>query len=510
MAKGDNRPDDIVPRDNATGGLGARAVRGAMMSGAAQGVKLTVQIASVVVLSRFLSPRDFGLVAMASPLIAFASMAQNLGLSQAVVVSRELTYRQASTMFWINAALSFALMLILMLCSPLAAVFYNANELTPIVAALAVAIFTTGLGAQHLAMATRMMRFGGLALVDMATAVVGLAAAIAWAWFDPSPWALVASALASALASVVGAWMVSGWRPGRPANIRSVWTMLRFGGGLTTFNLTNFFARNLDNILIGRFHGAGPLGLYDRAYKLLLFPLQQITWPLQRVMVPTLSRLVDEPERYRSAYSRTVGQILLLTLPGILCLLIWADVAIPLMLGAQWSGAVDIFRWLALASLHQPLTVTLGWLFISQSRTGQFGRWGIFNAASCAVAFTAGLPWGAEGVAAAYALSDIFIRLPLVWRLAGSRGPVSARDLIHLALPFVLAGSVAGAAMFAVGALLPRTLIGLLLAVTLGYLTYGAVLMTRPLGRRTLGETLTLLRGIVSRRTAQQPVQPSA
>lgn len=497
-------PDGIVPREGVTGALGARAVRGAVMSGAAQGVKLAVQIASVVVLSRFLSPQDFGLVAMASPFIAFASMAQNLGLSQAVVVSRDLTYRQASTMFWINAALSFVLMTVLMAASPAASAFYNKSELTPIVIALAVAVFTAGLGAQHLAIATRMMRFGGLAIVDVATAILGLCVALFWAWFDPSPWALVASVLASSITSLVGAWIVSGWLPSRPANYRTVWAMLRFGGGLTTFNLTNFFARNLDNILIGRFHGATSLGLYDRAYKLLLFPLQQITWPLQRIMVPTLSRLVDEPERYLSAYSRTVSQILLITIPGILCLLLWADVAIPTLLGAQWAGAVDIFRWLALASLHQPLTVTLGWLFISQSRTGQFGRWGLFNAASCAVAFVIGLPWGAEGVAAAYAISDILIRLPLIWRLAGSRGPVSALNLRQLATPFLLAGIGAGLTIFSAGMVMPRSLLGFVTAGILGYLAYFAVLAALPSGRRTFKESGSLFRQIFRRRSGHQ------
>lgn len=489
----------MVPREDGSGGLGARAVRGAAMSGIAQGVKLAVQIVSVVLLSRFLSPRDFGLIAMAAPVISFASMAQNLGLSQAVVVSRDLTYAQASTMFWINAGLSLALALVLMLCAPLVAAFYGEPRLAAIVAVLAVAVFASGLGAQHLAMATRAMRFGKLALVDMAVAVLGLAAALAWAFFDASPWALVASSLAGAVASLVGAWSVSGWRPGRPRSWRTVTGMLRFGGGLTTFNLSNFFARNLDNILIGRFHGPGPLGLYDRAYKLLLFPLQQITYPLQRVMVPTLSRLIDEPERYRSAYGRTVGQIMLIALPGILCLLIYADVAIPFLLGPQWVAAVGIFRWLALASLHQPMTVTLGWLFVSQSRTGQFGRWGLFNAASCAVAFAIGLPWGAEGVAAAYAISDVAIRLPLVWRLAGKEGPVSARDLTRIAAPFALGGTVSALVLLAARTVLPPSLLGLIAAGLIAYLVAWAVLAATPPGRRILGESLSMARAVLRR-----------
>ena len=484
---------DIVPHEQGSGGLGARAVRGAAVSGIAQGVKLVVQIVSVILLSRLLSPRDFGLIAMAAPIIALATLAQSLGLSEAVVVSRDLTYTQASTMFWINAALSLTLALVLMLTAPLVAAFYAEPRLTAIVAVLAIAVLTSGLGAQHLAMATRAMRFGKLALVDMAMAVLSLVAALVWAWFDPSPWALVASALAAAFASLAGAWSVSGWRPGRPDSWRSVTAMLRFGGGLTTFNLSNFFARNLDNVLIGRFDGPGPLGLYDRAYKLLLFPLQQITYPLQRVMVPTLSRLIDDPARYRSAYGRTVEQIVLIVLPGILCLMIYADIAIPFLLGEQWVAAVGIFRWLALAALHQPMTATLGWLFVSQSRTGQFGRWGLFNAASCAIAFAVGLPWGAQGVAAAYAISDIALRAPLVWRLAGSEGPVATRDLVRIAAPFALGGGVSALILFAARLALPLSPLGLIVAGMLSYLGALATLAALPSGRATLAQSFSMI-----------------
>lgn len=485
-------PEAIVPRAGGTRGVGAQAMRGVAASGIAQGVKLGVQIMSVVLLSRFLAPHDFGLIAMASPIISFANMAQNLGLSQAVVVNPTLTYGQASTMFWINAGLSLLLAVVLAVCAPFVSTFYGEGELTWIVTALAVAVFGSGLGAQHLAMATRGMRFGAIAIVEMAMAVLGLCVALIWALLDPSPWALVASTLITALTSLIGAWIISGWRPRRPESFATVSPMLRFGGGLTTFNLSNFFARNLDNILIGRVHGPIQLGLYDRAYKLLLFPLQQITYPLQRVMVPTLSQLLDEPDRYRSAYCRTVGQILLVTLPGILCLLVYTDVAILLMLGPQWIGAVDIFRWLALASLHQPMTVTLGWLFISQSRTGQFARWGLFNAASCAVAFGAGLPWGAVGVAAAYALTDICIRLPLVWRLAGSQGPVSAHDITRLAIPFAFAGSLTAFILFAVRPLLPPSAISLAVAVILSYATTVIGLSFTRSGRTTIGQGLSL------------------
>src|SRR3546814_14240940 len=88
-------------------------------------------------------------------------------------------------------------------------------------------------------------------------------------------------------------------------------SLLHFGRGLAGFNILNFISRNADNVLIGRFTSATQPGYYDRAYKLLLFPLSQINNPVGRVLIPIFSRLVDQPERYRQTYLPPVGQLLI-------------------------------------------------------------------------------------------------------------------------------------------------------------------------------------------------------
>ena len=270
--------------------------------------------------------------------------------------------------------------------------------------------------------------------------------------------------------------------------------MLRLGGGVTTFNISNFFARNLDNVLIGRVAGAAELGLYDRAYKLLLLPLQQINNPIGRVMVPILSRLVDEPERYRQAYSRTAQQILLITVPGVLFLIFTADTLIPALMGHEWAGAAPIFTWLGLAALPQPFSNTLGWLFVSQQRTGQFARWGLFNAVTSIAAFILGLPWGAIGVAAAYALSDVCLRLPALWWYAGREGPVRTKQIWALAAPFAAAGAVAAIPLAALR--LTSTgwpLLDLAIAAAVSYLGVASALLASSTGRGILKESLGLV-----------------
>src|SRR3546814_12433911 len=95
---------------------------------------------------------------------------------------------------------------------------------------------------------------------------------------------------------------------------------------------------------------------------------------------------------------------------------------------------MPILLWLSFAAVHQPLSATTGWLFISQSRTGELARWGMVVAVTSIGAFAVGLPWGAVGVAAAYGLSDLFIRAPIIWYWVGRRGPVANRDFVKLGL----------------------------------------------------------------------------
>lgn len=426
---------DARPTDN----LRRRATTGAISTGASQAFRVILQFLSVIVLSRLLPPSEFGLMAMISPIIAFALMFSDLGLTQATVTAREISSEQLSTLFWVNTGFAAALTVGLGLAAPLIGGFYGEPRIVLPTVVLASSILITALAAQHRALADRAMRFHSVALIEIAAAALGLVTAIVMARQAPSIWALVASNLVMAAITTVGLWAVSPWAPSFKVSFDKARGSLRFGRGLLGFNLTNFLSRNMDNVLIGRFVGPQGLGYYDRAYKLLLFPLTQINRPIGRVIVPILSRLADEPDRYRAVYVRTVRQLLLFTLPGVAFLLVNADSLVPAVLGEQWRASVPIFIWLGCAALHQPLSATTGWLFVSQSRTGEFAQWGVVVAVTSIAAFLIGLPWGALGVAAAYGLSDLLLRAPIVWIWVGRKGPVSTRDLIRIAWPNAVA-----------------------------------------------------------------------
>lgn len=478
-----------------------RVSRGAAVSGVAQAVRVFVQFFSVVIVSRFLTPEAFGIVAMVAPILGLAALMQEFGITQAIVQKARLSHVEASTLFFIGFGISLLMALVLLAIAPLVASFYREPQTAALVSAMAIVVLVTGLGAQHIALLNRAMRFGMLAMLDAGGAVAGLAATLIWLYFDPSFWAIYIGSLVAAAVPAAGAWAAVRWVPGRPRRNTGARGAIHFGAGITGFNLANFFARNLDNVLIGRAWGQHVLGLYDRAYKLMLLPIQQINAPLSRVMLPALSRMVDEPDRYRYAFLRTMRQILLVTLPGLACLTIKADVVVPLLLGDAWAGAAPIFAALGFAGLVQTLNNPCGWLFVSQSRTWEFMRWGVFNAITCVIGFLIGLPYGAVGVAIVYAIGE-YIRTPLLWAYLCRRGPVRRHDILSLGLQHYGAAFVAMAAVYAIGLVMPAgvpAIVTLGLCVVVAYAVSFAVVGMFPQGRTAITDSLALVTASVGR-----------
>lgn len=421
-----------------TGSMRGRIGRGAAWTAGGQMIRTGTSIAQVLVLSHMLRPSDFGVVAMCAPILAFITLFQDLGLSQAAIQKEKITHDDVNFLFWVNVGVCLLLALVLVGSSPLVAAFYGDQRVMALMAAMSSTVFLAGLTAQHSAMLGRKMQFNRLAAIGSAGGVIGLVVSIGAALCDWSYWALFAGTFATSVSTTIGTWLASEWRPSRPKSNANAKELLRFGAGLTGFNLVNFFARNLDSILIGRFWGSNELGYYDRANRLLLFPMSQVMNPMSQVMVPALSRMTDHPSRYRNAFLKSLSAVLLVILPGVAFATATADYLIPLLLGPQWTETAEIFRALGFASLLQSVNNPAGWLFVSQGRTGEFLRWGIAGSVLVVLGFVIGLKFGAVGMAIAYAIAE-YIKTPLLWMYIGRKGPVRTNDVLTSIGPFLLA-----------------------------------------------------------------------
>jgi O-antigen/teichoic acid export membrane protein len=385
--------------------LKGRSIRGGAVTFTAQLAKFVIQVGSTAVLARLLMPADFGLVAMVSAVTGFVGSFGDLGLSSATIQRAEISHEQVSTLFWINIGVSLLISAVVAALAPGIAWFYHEPKLTWITLISAGGFIFGGLTAQHYALLTRQMRFGAMALVQtlpqLASALVGIGLALAgWGY-----WALVIMGIVGGAGTALVSWIASGWRPGLPSSSSGVGSMLAFGGHLTGSNLLNYLTRNADNVLIGRFLGPGPLGIYSKAYALLMFPVQQINAPVNGVVLPALSRLQSQPDRYRRFFLRTVEGIAFIGMPIIVFAFVDARFVILTVLGPKWLGAVIIFRLLAPAALVGTINSAPVWIFTSLGRADRQFLWAAVSSPIILGGFLIGLRWGAAGVAASFSIT---------------------------------------------------------------------------------------------------------
>ncbi len=477
--------------------LGQRSVRGGLATFAAQELRIVLQFGSQIVLARLLLPADFSLLAMVAPLLTLVQIFNELGLSQATIQRAEISHGELSQLFWVNLAASLALACAMALAAPLVVWFYGEPRLGMICVCLAALLVLSGLGAQQIALMNRRMRFTALATIDIACAAASVLVGIAAALLGMGYWSLVLMQAANSATILVMCWMMSDWRPGWPRHAAGLGGLLRFGGHVTGANLITFLGANLDLVLIGRLSGSVALGLYDRAFRLVAAPIWQISLPVARVAVSLLSRLHGQEARYRHAWIRMLQLLLAMTTPAVIWTAMAAPVVVPLLLGPTWRPAAPIVSALALATAFAPLSISAGWLFVSQGRTGEQLRFVSLKAALAILSLLAGLPWGALGVARAAAVAALLVHGSQLWG-AGLRGPVTHGTILRGCAPVALGALACGAGL----ALFQRVAVPgnwpaplwLLAGVVASYASFGAGVVALGEGRHLLGDIRRLRR----------------
>lgn len=388
---------------------------------------ILLQVLSTVILARLLTPADFGVVAAVLTVSTFARLFQQAGLSAATIQAKRISHDQASALFWMNALVGACLTVLVAAASPAVALFFQIPELVPVNLAVSSNFLLAGFGVQHTALLQRNMCFASLGVVWIFSAFAGAVTSVVLAIIGLGYWALVWGTLVTSALQSLGAWMATGWAPGWPKKSRGTMKLLRFGLNVTGFELANYFARNLDNVLIGRVWGPSALGFYSRAYSLLLLPINSLRSPLLSVAFPALSRLGDQPKLYRQYYCRYVAILAFLSMPLAAVLFATSESAILLLLGEKWLPAAKLFSILALTAFIQPVATSWGLVLQASGHSGRYLIWGIWNALAVACGFAIGIGWGPRGVAICYCIVNYLMLHPSLC-YGFKNTPVEPRD----------------------------------------------------------------------------------
>jgi PST family polysaccharide transporter len=347
-----------------------------------------------ILLARLLGPRDFGLIGMGNVVLGFASLFADLGLTSALVQRENLEERHRSSVFWVNLALGILLFGLTALFSGAIADFFREPGLTPVLPAIAFTFVLAPIASVHFSMLSREMHFKRLAQIEILATVLSGATGVGMALAGFGVWSLVTQRLVSSVVSVAGRLAAYRWHPRFVCDPSALRDLLGFSLNLLGFSLLNYWARHLDDLLIGRYMGARALGIYARAYETMMTPVREISGVLSRVMFPSLATIQDDRQRVKAVYVRSLGVIALVTFPFMAIVGAAAEPLVLTLFGRDWHPLVPVLRVVCVAGAFQSLGTTVGWIYQALGRTDVMLRYGAFASAAIAASIVVGVWMG--------------------------------------------------------------------------------------------------------------------
>lgn len=431
------------------------SVKGVAWLGSTQILGQATHFGIRLVLARLLLPDAFGLIAVAMLGVHLAELASDLGFGSALVQRRDLQESHKATAFWSNILAGCLLFFSLSSAAPLIARFFHQPELTPLIVALSVSVVIQAPQTTLQNLFVRELRYDIVGSNRLFSIAIGGVVGIGFAALGLGPWALASEALSRSSTATVLYFLRSPWRPTLLFDRSAFSELWNYSQYLIGARFANFFNRNADTLLIGRFLDPTSLGYYNLGYQLVLLPLIYFTRPLAAVLFATLSRVSSDRRRMQKGYLHAVAVVSLITFPIMTLLALVAPALIPSVLGQKWQPAAALFPFLCVVGLVQSVQNLIPAVFRATGRTDYVLRMALTSSVLNFIAFSLGLRWGIMGVAVAYACASLLVApvlqiwlvslLGISWKSLADSVKLPFLATVALAATWYLTGAALGA-----------------------------------------------------------------
>lgn len=328
-----------------------------------------VSLGITAILARHVSPAAFGTMAIASVIMAFLDIFSDMGLGVAIVQFKDLTKNQINSLFTVSVALAIVLTAILFGSSSLIAEFYKDPTLTNIIRWLCICLFFKALNIIPNGMMLKNKKFKAIAIRTLCFQVISGGAAC---WMAFSGWGIYAL-LISPIVSAIGVFGYNFYnypqRPVLPIDLDAVKRVWSYSMYQFLFSIINYFSRNADSLIIGKSFSMKELGYYDKSYRLMQLPLQNITFVITPVLHPILSSLQDNKEELSAKNIHLTRILSQISFPLGIILFFCASPIIMIIFGKNWIPAIPVFQILAISVPLQVMTSTSGSIFQAAGQT---------------------------------------------------------------------------------------------------------------------------------------------
>lgn len=384
--------------------LKSKAVKGVFWSVLESWGRQLFSSATFFILARLLGPESFGLIALASVYIAFLSIFTGGSLSSAIVQRKDIDPEHLDTAFWTGLGIGVLLTLISFVAAPFVAKAFDEPALSLVIRLLSLNFLIGPFSSVQMAIFQRKLAFRMISIRTLVATFTSGLVGVGMALSGFGIWSLVGQQLTNSISQFVVMWWVSDWRPGLRVSKRHFKELFSYSINITGFNFVNFFSRRSDDLLIGYFLGPVALGYYNVAYKLLLTVIDLLSRVIEKVAMPTFSRLQKEPERMRGAFYQVTQLTSLVSFPVFVGMGILSPELIRVLFGDQWEASIPVMQILVFIGILQSSSIFNSTILLSLGKSNLRLKLGILNSISSVLCFLVAVKFGIVAVAAAYVM----------------------------------------------------------------------------------------------------------
>ena len=370
------------------------------------------QIFSLIIflmLARLLTPETFGLIALANVFLAFMRIFLDQGFAQALIQREDLEPEHLDAAFWSQVCCGILLTTITFFGANIVAGVFDQPKLIPVLQSLSLIFILNSLIQVHSALLNRKFAFKIVALRSLLATTIGGVVGIGMAFAGYGVWSLIALNLTAALVSLIVLWGTVDWRPRLRFSFKHFQELYSFGIHLLAFKFIKFFDKRADNLLIGYFLGEVALGYYAIAYRILEVMTDLLVKTVDKVALPTFSRLQTEPERFRQLFYQTTQFTSLIAFPTFLGVVVFAPELIVTLFGDKWIPATGAMQILSLEGILLAISLFHKSVFMSMGKPSWTVKVSLLNATANLIACLIAVRWGITAVATAYIISSYLV-----------------------------------------------------------------------------------------------------
>jgi len=402
-----------------------------------------MRIVSLIFFARLLSPDDFGIFSILMIFVNFLIMFVDMGTAAALIHIKKPTQKLLSSVFYFNIFIGILLFLLLVSISGYIATFFDKPILEELLTLIAINFIVMSLAVVQKAKLEKELNVKKMVLSESLAGFTGIVVAVIAALYGFGVHSLVIHTLTTSVLTVIFIWMISSWRPSLYFKVEEIKKIWGYTANLTTFNFVNYFSRNADSFLIGKFLGTYPLGVYSLAYSMMLYPIQNISRVLVRILFPAFSQIQDDNVKFKKVYLRAIFFIALISFPIMIGLVATAELFVEIVFGDKWKNLAIILMILAPVGMIKSIGETNGLIYMAKGNTGLLLKVGTFSTIVTISFFIGGIFYGVEGVAIAYLLSTILLVYP-IYKISWEQIELTLSEGFKTIFPVFIISSIMG------------------------------------------------------------------